>query len=198
MVFSWISFDLCSSLPSFNNCKLCTYQRRCDPKMNLPVVWKCWTWPILLQLPMCSLQSHLIPLIPHQRYWTSSNSCLSFSCCIMFCCISINVCTKIREGNGTPLQYSCLENPMDRGAWWAAVHGLAKSQTRLNDFTFTFMHWRRKWQPTPGFLPWESQGRGAWWAAVYGVTQSRKRQSDLAAAAACTKILFSHACFWCL
>ena len=42
------------------------------------------------------------------------------------------------EGNGTPLQYSCLENPMDGGAWWAAVHGVTKSQTRLSDFTFTF------------------------------------------------------------
>ena len=42
------------------------------------------------------------------------------------------------EGNGNPLQYSCLENPMDRGAWWAAVHGVAKSWTRLSDFTFTF------------------------------------------------------------
>ena len=38
---------------------------------------------------------------------------------------------------------------------------------------FTFMHWRRKWQPTPAFLPGESQGQGAWWAAVYGITQSR-------------------------
>ena len=42
------------------------------------------------------------------------------------------------EDDGTPLQNSCLENPMDRGAWWAAAHGVAKSQTRLNDFTFTF------------------------------------------------------------
>ena len=42
------------------------------------------------------------------------------------------------EGNGTPLQYSCLENPMDGGAWRAAVHEVAKSQTRLSDFTFTF------------------------------------------------------------
>ena len=42
------------------------------------------------------------------------------------------------EGNGTPLQYSCLENPMDGGAWWATVHGVAKSQTQLSDFTFTF------------------------------------------------------------
>ena len=63
------------------------------------------------------------------------------------------------EGNGTPLQYSCLENPMDRGAWWAAVQVVARSRTRLSYFTFTFMHWRRKWQPTPAFLPGESQGR---------------------------------------
>ena len=41
-------------------------------------------------------------------------------------------------GNGTPLQYSCLENPTDGGAWWAAVHGVAKSRTRLSDFTFPF------------------------------------------------------------
>ena len=44
-----------------------------------------------------------------------------------------------REGNGTPLQYSCLENPMDGGAWWAAVHGVAKSRTQLRDITFTFL-----------------------------------------------------------
>ena len=42
------------------------------------------------------------------------------------------------EGDGTPLQYSCLENPMDGGTWWAAVYGVAKSRTRLSDFTFTF------------------------------------------------------------
>ena len=43
------------------------------------------------------------------------------------------------EGNGTPFQYSCLENPMDRGAWWATVHGVAKSRIRLSHFTFTFL-----------------------------------------------------------
>ena len=42
------------------------------------------------------------------------------------------------EGDGTPLQYSCLENPMDGRAWWAAVLGVAKSRTRLSGFTFTF------------------------------------------------------------
>ena len=65
------------------------------------------------------------------------------------------------EGDGTPLQYSCLENPMDGGAWWAVVHGVAKSCRRLSDFTFTFMHWGRKWQSTPVFLPRGSQGRGS-------------------------------------
>ena len=43
------------------------------------------------------------------------------------------------EGNGNPLQYSCLENPMDREAWQATAHGVAKSQTQLSNFTFTFM-----------------------------------------------------------
>ena len=63
------------------------------------------------------------------------------------------------EGSDTALQYSCLANPMDGGAWWAAVHGVARSRTLLSDFTF--LHWRRKWQPTPVFLPGESQGRGS-------------------------------------
>ena len=52
---------------------------------------------------------------------------------LFFFCILIST-----AGNGTPLQYSCLENPMDGGAWWAAVHGVMKSPTRLSDFTFSF------------------------------------------------------------
>ena len=70
---------------------------------------------------------------------------------------------SVGEGNGTPLQYSCLENPMDGGVWWAAVHGVSKSQTRLSNFTFTFhFHaWEKERQPTPVFLPGESQGRGS-------------------------------------
>ena len=46
--------------------------------------------------------------------------------------------SAIGEGNATPLQYSCLENPMDGGAWWATVHGVTESQTQLSNFTFTF------------------------------------------------------------
>ena len=71
--------------------------------------------------------------------------------------------TNIGEGMGTRLQCSLLEGPMDGGAWQAAVHGVAESRTQLSNFTFTFtfMHWRRKWHPTPVFLPGESQGRGS-------------------------------------
>ena len=82
----------------------------------------------------------------------------------------IELCQRISYGedNGTPLQYSCLENPMDGGAWWAAVHGVAKSWTRLSDFTFTFhfhalekemathssvLAWRRPRTGEPGRLP---------------------------------------------
>ena len=90
-------------------------------------------------------------------------------------CLVLEGCS--REGNDTPLQYSCLENPVDGGAWWAAVHGVAKSRTSLSDFTFT--HWRRKWQPTAVFLPGESQGREAWLAAVYGVAQSQTQLKRL-------------------
>ena len=55
----------------------------------------------------------------------------------VFCVIDVTA-TVFREGNGTPPQCSCLENPVDGGAWWAVVHGVAKSRTRLSDFTFTF------------------------------------------------------------
>jgi len=66
------------------------------------------------------------------------------------------------EGNGTPLQHSCLENPMDGGAWWASVHGVAKSQTRLSDFTFTFhFHALEKETAThSSVLAWRIPGTG--------------------------------------
>ena len=96
--------------------------------------------------------------------------------------ITESICTG--EDNGTPLQYSCLENPMDGGAWWATVHGVARSRTRLSGFTFTF------------HFPLSCTGEGngnplqcsclenprdgkAWWAAVSGVTQSRTRLKRL-------------------
>ena len=69
---------------------------------------------------------------------------------------------KEGEGNGTPLQYPCLENPMGEGAWWAAVHGVARSQTRLSDFTFTFhFHALEKEMAThSSVLAWRIPGTG--------------------------------------
>ena len=72
------------------------------------------------------------------------------------------VCRMTGEGDGTPLQYSCLKNPMDGGAWWAAVHGVAESQTRLSDFTFTFhFHALEKEMAThSSVLAWRIPGMG--------------------------------------
>ena len=79
-----------------------------------------------------------------------------------------------REGTGDTLQYSCRENPMGGGAWWAAVHGVARSRTRLSDFSFTFhFHALEKEMAThSSVLAWRIPGTGAWWTAVYGVAQS--------------------------
>ena len=71
------------------------------------------------------------------------------------------VSVSFREGSGTPLQYSCLENSMDGGAWWTTVHGVAKSQTRLSDFTFTF-HFHaleKEMAPHSSVLAWSAQNR---------------------------------------
>ena len=59
---------------------------------------------------------------------------LKLVCCPLPSCFIMAYCLSLGEGNGNPLQYSCLENSMDRGAWWAAVHGIAKSWKRLSDF----------------------------------------------------------------
>ena len=64
------------------------------------------------------------------------------------------------EGDGTPLQYSCLENPMDRGAWQAIVHGVAKSQTRLSNFTFTFHALEKEMATHSSVLAWRIPGTG--------------------------------------
>ena len=68
----------------------------------------------------------------------------------------------LREGNGNPLWYSYLENPMDGGAWWAAVHGVAKSQTHLSDFTYTFHvpALEKEMATHSSFLAWRISGTG--------------------------------------
>ena len=73
-----------------------------------------------------------------------------------------NLDNILGEGNGTQLQYSCLKNPMDGGAWWAAVHGVSRSRTRLSDFTLTFhFHALEKEMAThSSVLAWRIPGTG--------------------------------------
>ena len=73
----------------------------------------------------------------------------------------IRVSISFGEGNGTLLQYSCLENPMDGGAWWAVVHGVTKSWTRLSNFTFTFpFHLEKEMATHSNVLAWRIPGTG--------------------------------------
>ena len=85
------------------------------------------------------------------------------------------------EGNGNPLQYSCLENSMDRGAWWAAVHGVMKSRTGLNDFTFTFhFHTLEKEMAThSSVLAWRIPGTGEPGRLLSMGSQSQTRLKQL-------------------
>ena len=89
----------------------------------------------------------------------------------------IKLPTSEEKAMSRPLQHYCLENPMDTGAWWATVHGVAKSWTQLSDFTFTFhFHALEKEMATLQCSCLENpRDGGAWWAAVYGVAQSWTR-----------------------
>ena len=106
---------------------------------------------------------------------------------------------KHGEGNGTPLQYSCLENPMGGGAWWTAVHGVAESRTRLSDFTFTLhFHALEKEMAThSSVLAWRIPGmREPGGLLSMGSHRVRQDWSDLAAAAvackACSLVSFDN------
>ena len=77
------------------------------------------------------------------------------------------------EGNGNPPQYSCLENPVDRGAWWAAVHGVTQSQTQLTRLSMYACIGEGNGNPPQYSCLKNPRDRGAWWPAVYGVAQSQ-------------------------
>ena len=94
--------------------------------------------------------------------WVASEIVSSISHMLDAFAIFVNINTLYGGGNGTPLQSSCLENPMDGGAWKAAVHGVAEGRTRLSDFTFTFhFHALEKEMATySSVLAWRIPGAG--------------------------------------
>ena len=122
---TWILYDL--SKLGWSSKWTCSFSRL-RPLAFVSQSWVCSGWWRLF----CVLwfrdwdSSHVVTPLSPQIFWLIYPGCRVYN----------------GEGNGTPLQYSCLENPMDGGAWWAAVHGVTKSRTRLSDFTF--MNWRGK------------------------------------------------------
>ena len=83
------------------------------------------------------------------------------------------------EGNGNPLQYSCLENSVDGGAWWAAVHRVPQSQTRLKQLSMHACIGEGNGNPLQYSCLENPRERGAWWASIYWVAQSQTRLKRL-------------------
>ena len=139
----------------------------------------------------------------HEQDLNKNDECLTNCLCCNYSymvCVELDWCSSIRnresvestcrEGNGTLLWYSCLENPRDRGALGAAVHGVAKSQTRLGDFTFTFhFHALQKEMAThSSVLAWRIPGMGeSGGLPSMGSHRVRYDWSDLAEAAESTQ-----------
>ena len=107
----------------------------------------------------------IMPLLaketPYEEAWIHYDFkyfCYELKPCSIWKCLH----NKNGEGNGTPLQYSCLKNPMDWEVWWATVHGVAKGRTRLSDFPFTFhFHELEKEMAThSSVLAWRIPGMG--------------------------------------
>ena len=96
------------------------------------------------------------------------------------------------EGNGNPLQYSCLENSVDRGAWWAAVHRVTQSRTWLKRLSMHACFGEGNGNPLQCSCLENPRDRGAWWAAVYGVTQNRTQLKRLSSSSSNS----SHYLFW--
>ena len=91
-----------------------------------------------------------------------SSSCFLCLCFPLYFFQNHTVYISFGEGSGTPLQYSCLENPMDGGAWWAAVHRVARSRTRLSDFTlfFHFLALEKEMATHSRVIAWRIPGTG--------------------------------------
>ena len=98
---------------------------------------------------------HNVTMFPGSSSTTRKSNLQTFLQPLCLCLLNSGI--YIYEGNGNPLQYSCLENPMDRGAWQAAIHGVMKSRTRLSNFPFTF-HFHALMATHSSVLAWRIPG----------------------------------------
>ena len=172
VVYFALLIDLCGFqkgyMERFGFRKLPSSYRNPEPSFIF-LIFELFSW-----LTMCDQNFDFCILEPRYSLWSN----LDFYNCPMCTC---------REGNGTPLQYSCLENPMDGGAWRAAVHGVAESWTRLSDFTFIFhFHALENELAThSSALAWRIPGTGEPGGLLsMGSHRVAHNWSDLAAAAA--------------
>ena len=92
-----------------------------------------------------------------------------------------------REAIGHPLQYSCLENPLDSGAWWDTIYGVTQSRTRLKRLSMHAYIGKGNGNPLQYSCLENPADRGAWWAAIYGVAQSRTRLKRLSSSSKATR-----------
>ena len=132
-----------------------------------------------LPTPVCGLENSMDCIVstwgPKESDKTERLS-LSFKCLTNVICY--HLCSKSGEGNGNPLQYSCLENPMDRGTWQGTVCGVARVIHDLAT-TITKIHiGEGNGNPLQCSCLENSMDWGAWQAAVHGVTESWTRLSD--------------------
>ena len=148
------------------------------------------------------MSSYFIKMLLVSDKFSRESVCVSNTYVNRCLCVYIYIRRCLWEGNGTPLQYSCLENPMDGGAWWAIVHGVAKSQTRLSNFTFTFhFHVLEKEMATHScILAWRIPGTGEpGGLSSMGLHRVGHDWSDLAAAAAVQlKLVMQVNFIWCV